>query len=184
MIRTHNITFACLAILLWGRSCGSNPFQKCDECVNVGVGVWSVAFDPVNQESSIRATIFLLTFLYRFRWCQLGMHDMISFLLDDSLLSQTHPGENHSIKWLNFSWNLHDMSLTFFLNKQKISVKCSCQRFYERCNEISWKFSWNFMKFHEISSTWVSWNFMKIGFDRAEVCSSLWFVVVIFWKIA
>jgi hypothetical protein len=43
-----------------------------------------------------------------------------------------------------------------------------CRNRISWIHEISWKMSWNFMKFHEISSTWVSWNFMKFGFDRVE----------------
>jgi hypothetical protein len=50
---------------------------------------------------------------------------------------------------------------------KKNSVKCSWNfiNFYEISWKVSWKISWEvmnfFMKFHEISSTWVSWNFMK-----------------------
>jgi hypothetical protein len=100
-------------------------------------------------------------------------------MLNSLHLLHSYPGENHSVKWWHFSWNLIKYKISWnFMNIWRIfffmkNISWNFMKFYD----ISWKMSSLhgmkfhehltdfflhekcFMKFHEIYD--ISWNFMK-----------------------
>jgi hypothetical protein len=79
----------------------------------------------------------------------------------------------------NLRYHREIPSLTFVHVCMSIIIKVQCSplaKIIPWSHEITWNISWNVMKFHEMSwkfheitSTRVSWNFMKFGFARASL---------------